>query len=513
MSERDCHEIIYQYMMQDASVFFMHLDCRGTILSVNSYAEKLIGSGFSHGKANLFDVVVNFGHVPSIIELFSLNDKPRLLNISTQSGLPQSFYFKFFPLNDDFLMIGQQDSEEVENLRVNLISAVNEANNLSRELQKKNVQLTRLNGLKNQFMGMAAHDLRNPLAIILVYSEFLFEDTKNVLSDKSASLILKIKNSSKFMLNLLNDLLDVSKIESGNLGLRLELTDIQPLIQDYIDLNQVIASTKKIELRYHRNDNLPQVNIDPPRIEQVLNNLLSNAVKYSMCETVVNVDIVHRDAHVVVAVRDQGQGIPPEELQRIFQPFQTVAIKGTAGEKSTGLGLVIAQKIVTAHGGELWVESSVGNGTSFFFSLPAAGKTAAQQTISSERVSEYQQDKKESESYFWPLLNASVIKEYKALDHDFFKELLEMFFAETPVLIEEIKALIAKKNLDQLKLSLAQLRGSCSSIGASSLSGLCDSLLNFPDEELLSSAFDFLEQFGSMYEQTKQALIAVQNIQ
>lgn len=394
MSERDCHEIIYQYMMQDATVFFMHLDCRGTIQSVNNYAEKLIGSGFSHGKAHLFDVVVNFGHVPSLVELFSPNDKPRLLNISTQSGLPQSFYFKFFPLNDDYLMIGQQDSEEVENLRVNLLSAVNEANNLSRELQKKNVQLTRLNGLKNQFMGMAAHDLRNPLAIILAYSEFLFEDTKNVLSDKSASLILKIKNSSKFMLNLLNDLLDVSKIESGNLGLRLELTDIQPLVQDYIDLNQVVASKKKIELRYHRNDNLPQVNIDPPRIEQVFNNLLSNAVKYSFCDTVVNIDIVQRDTHLVVAVRDQGQGIPPEELQRIFQPFQTVAVQGTAGEKSTGLGLMIAQKIVTAHGGEIWVESTLGKGTSFFFSLPSDRKVAAKDSILMEKVSGNEQDER-----------------------------------------------------------------------------------------------------------------------
>jgi len=511
MAERNSHEIIYQYMMHDASVFVMHLDRQGTILSVNSYAENLVGMGIIQKKANLFDVVVNFGHVPSLAELFALNDKPRLLNISTKSGLPQSLYFKFFPLQDDFLMIGQQNSEEVENLRGNLVSAVNDANNLSRELQKKNAQLTRLNALKNQFMGMAAHDLRNPLAIILGYSEFLFVDPDNVLSDKSASLMLKIKNSSQFMLNLLNDLLDVSKIESGNLVLRLELTDIQPLVQSYIELNQVLASNKKIELRYHRSNDLPQVNIDPPKIEQVFNNLLSNAVKYSWCETVVNVEIVHRDTQVIVSVCDQGQGIPSEELQRIFQPFQTVAAKGTAGEKSTGLGLMIAQKIVTAHGGEIWAESSVGKGATFFFSLPAAGMHTMQQPNHVERVLEYQVDKKESKSCFYSLLDASVINEFKALDSEFFKELLDMFFSETPVLLQDIQGFFAQRNLDSLKSSLTQLRGSCSSIGAISLAGLCDSLLKLSENELFANAVNFHEHLANLYEQTKQAFIHLQN--
>jgi len=511
MSERNSHEIIYHYMMQDASVFVMHLDRQGIILSVNSYAENLLGSDFSQKSANLFDVVVNFGHVPSLAELFTLNAQPRLLNISTQSGLPLSLYFKFFPLQDDFLMIGQQDGEEVENLRANLVLAVNDANNLSRELQKKNVQLTRLNALKNQFMGMAAHDLRNPLAIIQAYSEFLFEDPQNVLSKKSASLMLKIKNSSQFMLKLLNDLLDVSKIESGNLGLHLELTDIQPLVQSYIELNQVLASKKKIELRCHCSENLPQVNIDPPKIEQVFNNLLSNAVKYSLCETVVDVEIVHRDGQLIVAVRDQGQGIPLEELQRIFQPFQTVAVKGTAGEKSTGLGLMIAQKIISAHGGEIWAESLMGKGTTFFFSLPVAGINTIPQPIYTERILENRQEKKESESCSAPLLDTSVMNEYKALDRDFFNELLDMFFSETPVILLDIQEFIVQKNLVSLKLSLTQLRGSCSCIGASSLAGLCDSFLNLSDNELFINAVDFSEQLTNLYEETMQAFIHILN--
>jgi signal transduction histidine kinase len=496
-------------MMEDASVFVMRLDRHGTILSINRYAEKLVGSGFIIKKGNLFDVVVNFGHLPSLDELFALNDTPQLLNISTKFGLPQSLYFKFFPLDDDFLMVGQQDIEEVENLRVNLVSAVNDSNNLSRELQKKNVILTRLNELKNQFMGMAAHDLRNPLAIILAYSEFLHEDHQNVLSDKSASLMLKIKNSSQFMLNLLNDLLDVSKIESGNIGLHLELTDIQPLVQGAVELNQILASKKKIELRYHHRKNLPQVNIDLPKIEQVINNILSNAVKYSRCETIVNIEIVHRDQQLIVSVRDQGQGIAPEDQQRIFQPFQTVALKGTAGEKSTGLGLMIAQKIVTAHGGRIWVESSEGQGTTFCFSIPVSA--GDQGTVSGSEADSCPAEKKEGSLSLCPFLNTPLINEYKVLDEDFFKELLAMFFSETPLLLRDIEEFAGAKNRFSLNVSLTKLRSSCFHIGASSLAVLCDSLLNMPDNELFASTVDYPQQLATLFEKTRQAFIALQN--
>jgi signal transduction histidine kinase len=509
MSPRKSHEIIYQYMMEDASVFVMRLDRHGTILSINRYAEKLVGSGFIIKKGNLFDVVVNFGHLPSLDELFAINDTPQLLNISTKFGLPQSLYFKFFPLDDDFLMVGQQDIEEVENLRVNLVSAVNDANSLSRELQKKNVMLTRLNELKNQFMGMAAHDLRNPLAIILAYSEFLHEDSQNVLSDKNASLMLKIRNSSEFMLNLLNDLLDVSKIESGNIGLRLELTDIQTLVQGAVELNQVLASKKKIELRYHRSKNLPRVNIDLPKIEQVINNILSNAVKYSRCETIVNIEIVHRDSQLIVSVRDQGQGIAPEDQQRIFQPFQTVALKGTAGEKSTGLGLMIAQKIVTAHGGRIWVESAEGQGTTFCFSIPVSA--VEQGKVSWKEADSCPTEKKESNLSLCPFLNTPLINEYKVLDEDFFKELLAMFFCETPLLLRDIEEFAGARNRFSLKMSLTKLRSSCFYIGASSLAVLCDSLLNMPDNELFTNTVDYSQQLATLFEKTRQAFIALQN--
>jgi signal transduction histidine kinase len=245
----------------------------------------------------------------------------------------------------------------------------NELTNLQRELARKNAELERLHDEKNRFLGMAAHDLRNPLGIIQAYAEFLLHDDALELEGKQTRFLESIHDSSRFMLQLVNDLLDVSKIEAGAIDLSPETTDLAELVERIARLNRLLASEKEIEVELQAPDSLDAV-VDPGKIEQVLTNLLTNAVKYSEEGTTVRVELREGEDGVVLAVADEGQGIPPDELAELFEPFASTSVETTAGESSTGLGLAITQRIVQAHGGEIEVESEVGEGSTFTVRLP-----------------------------------------------------------------------------------------------------------------------------------------------
>jgi signal transduction histidine kinase len=246
----------------------------------------------------------------------------------------------------------------------------NELSNLQRELTKRNVELAKLNEEKNRFLGIAAHDLRNPLNAIQMYSEFLLDEAADSLSSEHIEFVSIIHSSSRFMLQLVNDLLDVAKIESGKLVLELEPADIAELVEHNTAINRVMAGKKEIDLYFDADPHIPPLMVDRAKIEQVLNNLITNAVKFSNPGSSVQVRLVKSGEDVILSVKDQGQGIPAEELGKLFQPFQKTRVRSTGGEESTGLGLAIVRKIVNGHGGKVWVESEVGNGSTFFVSLP-----------------------------------------------------------------------------------------------------------------------------------------------
>lgn len=249
----------------------------------------------------------------------------------------------------------------------------NELANLQRELAKQNAELERLSQLKDQFLGMAAHDLRTPLSVVLGYSSFLQQDLEESLSHEHAEFLSVIRSSSRFMLHLVNSLLDVATIESGKLELDLQPANLAALVARNVALNATLAEPKGIALVCHCDANLPLMLLDGPRIEQVLNNLLSNAVKFSYPQGRVEVRLEQQGDHAVLAVVDHGQGIAEDRQNELFEWFARARVKGTAGERGTGLGLAIAQKIVEAHLGDIWVESSLGQGSAFYVSLPIRG--------------------------------------------------------------------------------------------------------------------------------------------
>ena len=245
----------------------------------------------------------------------------------------------------------------------------NDLVNMQRELSKKNHELAELNKLKNQFIGMAAHDLRSPLGNILNFCEFIEEEPENLSSDQK-EFISTIDSLATFMLNMVNELLDVTSIEQGEINLSKNDYDLITCINRVVYLNKSLADRKNIKIN---TPTFPQqliVNIDKSKIEQVLTNLLTNAIKYSFPESIVNI-LIHQQAdEVAVSIRDHGQGIKSDELRLLFKPFQKTSTQATAGEKSIGLGLFIVKRIVEAHGGKITAESILNSGTTFTFTLP-----------------------------------------------------------------------------------------------------------------------------------------------
>ncbi len=274
----------------------------------------------------------------------------------------------------------------------------NELINLQRELARKNADLQRVNNLKNQFLGMAAHDLRNPLAIIYTQSQLLIEQASDNLPPKYLKFLNNIFSTAEFMLRLVEDLLDVSKIESGKLELNPETFNLVDLVRHTVELNQVLADRRNIRLRLDHSADAIYIQGDWHKLVQVFNNLLSNAIKFSLFDSAVRVILEVPDEYARISVEDKGQGIPSENLEHIFKPFQNPAVSQATEEKGTGLGLNIARRIVEGHQGEMWVESEEGKGSAFRFTLPLTevpDNTAEEEYASQETKASapYREDK------------------------------------------------------------------------------------------------------------------------
>lgn len=356
-----------RYLSEEAAIIIMILDQEGVVLEANRFARTMAGQDIV-GR-NLSTAIVDFTQTFDLQTLVGL-DRTHLLNVSSGQDLPQTFYFRFFKENQKILAIAELHHQEVETLRRTMVGLNNDLSNLNRELQKKNAELVKLNDLKNQFLGIAAHDLRNPLGAIHTLSEFLLDEAGERLSQEHLQFIEVIHSSSRFMLTLLDQLLDIARIEAGRLDLDIQPADMIALVKSCVDLNQVIASKKRIRIRFDHYEFIPIVEMDSMKIEQVLHNLISNAVKYSPPDTLVTVSVFLSGENITVSVADQGPGIPPQDIQNLFKPFSRTSVKAPGGEKSTGLGLAIVHKIVLGHLGKIWVESKVGLGSTFYFSLP-----------------------------------------------------------------------------------------------------------------------------------------------
>ena len=241
---------------------------------------------------------------------------------------------------------------------------------MASELRVKNEALNELNKTKDRFLGMAAHDLRNPLTAIIGFSRLLEFQLDGRIEATQVDFIQRITRSATFMLTMVEDLLDMSAIESGQLKIEKQMIDLGELLRDNVAMNAELAASKSVSVRLEEPKTTLAINVDPRRIEQVLNNLVSNAVKFSKPGSSVVLRARGTGQDVSVSVFDEGPGIPKDEQSSLFKAFGRTSVRAPGGEKSTGLGLAIVKKIVEVHGGRVGLRSQVGEGTEFYFTLP-----------------------------------------------------------------------------------------------------------------------------------------------
>ena len=231
-------------------------------------------------------------------------------------------------------------------------------------------QMVELTELRNKFLGIAAHDLRSPLTVIKGYLDTLLAGVLGEVPPAQHEVMGVMSEASEAMLALINDLLSVSAVESGHLRISLKSVDLAPFLQECHRANSPLTKAKAMDLTLEIAPELPSVQMDANRIKQVISNLITNAIKFSYPGTTITLAGRTTGDCVEIAVTDQGQGIPAEEVPKVFAEFQRLSVRPTAGESRTGLGLAIAKRMVEAHGGRIWAESEVGVGSTFRFTLP-----------------------------------------------------------------------------------------------------------------------------------------------
>ncbi len=239
----------------------------------------------------------------------------------------------------------------------------------SRVLEETNRKLVELDRLRTYFMGMVSHDLKAPLVAIESYLQVILGGFAGEINEEQREMLDRSSHRIGGLLNLISDLLDVSRIEAGQIAKEFKTICLSEVVEGSLEDVQAMAREKEMELRMELPEKLPTIHAAPHRLRQVLNNLLANAVKFTPAKGLITLSVEDRGDRLQVEVMDTGVGIPSEDLPHIFDEF----FRGRDVERAgAGLGLSIAKRIVEAHGGEIWVESPCtpdGKGSRFAFTL------------------------------------------------------------------------------------------------------------------------------------------------
>jgi signal transduction histidine kinase len=250
---------------------------------------------------------------------------------------------------------------------------------LFEEIARKSRELEIASQHKSQFVANMSHELRTPLAAILGYAELIQEGFYGPLPEKSMDALTRIRSNGKHLLGLINTVLDIAKIESGQFTLNIGEYALESVVETVRAATESLAAAKNLALKTEVAQRMPLGLGDEQRLTQVLLNLVGNALKFTDVGE-VRIVAISANGGFAVSVTDTGPGIPPEEQTRIFEEFHQVDNSNTKAKGGTGLGLAIAKQIVQMHGGRIWVESTPGKGATFQVELPIRAQNAEAMT-------------------------------------------------------------------------------------------------------------------------------------
>jgi signal transduction histidine kinase/HAMP domain-containing protein len=261
-----------------------------------------------------------------------------------------------------------------------LVSVANENADLVGELRVNNLQLERANRLKSEFLASVSHELRTPMNAIIGYTKLMLDGLDGEMTAQQQTDLFRVAQAADNLLGLINGLLDLAKIEAGKMELNVEEVNITDVTDEALELVRPHADEKGLEVRALIPLGLPNVWADRARVRQVLANMLANAVKFTERGT-VSVAASAAEGWVTVSVADTGVGISPEAQAYVFDEFRQADSSTTRRYGGTGLGLAISKRLVTLHGGRIWVDSEVGRGSTFHFTLPIRVRAGSENAL------------------------------------------------------------------------------------------------------------------------------------
>jgi signal transduction histidine kinase len=359
---------LLHHLWDEAALLMLEIDSTGKVMRVSTFAEKYVGKD-AEGK--LFTgLIVDFTSTLKTADLSAWPQDLQRITFRVPSSNPVTFHVRFLPQADGVLAVGSPDVAGLEKLETQMLCLNQDLSNLGRELQKANANLKAMNELKSRFLGMAAHDLRTPLGAVTSFAEFLRDEAGPSLNEEHNQFIDIILQSSKRMQKLIEDFLDVSMIESGKLSLTRKPVKVSDIVGGIRTMIDPVARAKEVVLETEIDDPDLVLNVDESKIGQILINLLRNAIEYSKAGGRIWISTHQEGDNLSFSVKDEAGGIPEEQCREIFAPFGKAETKKTGGERSIGLGLSIAKKIVDAHGGVIHVDSTWGTGSTFSFKIP-----------------------------------------------------------------------------------------------------------------------------------------------
>jgi signal transduction histidine kinase len=250
-------------------------------------------------------------------------------------------------------------------------------------LHERTLELDRL---KSEFVAVVSHEIRTPLTVIKGVLELLTDDRHWQVDEKQGELLRMATANSERLLHLINDILDFSKLQSASLPMSFAPGLLPQVIRASAGNLSHLAGERGIQLGLEMPNDAPLVIMDEQRIGQVVTNLLSNALKFSPRGSTVTVTVKVEEQALHVSVKDEGEGIAPKDMSRLFQKFSQLDSSTTRKAGGTGLGLVITKGIVEAHGGRIWVESEIGLGSAFHFTLPLSGPDSGKEETTELRT-------------------------------------------------------------------------------------------------------------------------------
>jgi len=264
----------------------------------------------------------------------------------------------------------KESRDQLEEYNRNLEKTVAER---TRELSTANARLRELDQLKSQFLAHMSHELRTPLNVVIVSAELLVDKILGPLTEKQTQIAQSVYNNGKHLADLINDILDLSAIEAGQLRLRTEEIDLRDVITEIESLIHPQMQKKNLAMEVFPGPEPPLVVADKKRVKQVIINIVGNAMKYTPDGGKITFIIEDKDTHRELKIKDSGIGMKKDQLPFIFDEFRQAEMWGGHKTKEgTGLGLAISKKLVEAHSGKIWVDSQPGEGTTFGFTLPKA---------------------------------------------------------------------------------------------------------------------------------------------